>query len=122
MRKKYIIGLIVLFISSCFNFYVNKFWPVLSMYGLEFPLTIESATGVANRHVEGLFNSTFSRSSDDSPWDPERVVEREKRFLVEFRHRGNYCEKLTFIVDKKTGFIEGEQEGKYYDLNGCKDN
>ncbi|WP_349409919.1 hypothetical protein [Pseudalkalibacillus sp. SCS-8] len=122
-----IIGIIV--ISAIYGInHFSKTWPanVLKLQESDFPLDEKDAIRVADKSIEGFFNHHFTRSVDDSPWDPISEIKTAEgedvitiqvaqdmgdHYRIEFRHRGYICRQLFIKVSKENGHILDKSKG-----------
>ncbi|MFD2638656.1 hypothetical protein [Piscibacillus salipiscarius] len=114
-----IIGLFVWFQSQ------NQTWAFeyVNLDHDNLPLSEKHALTVASRHVEGRINTYLP--NQESPWDTpsgvnwsdelreeiDVVTDKEDHFVVEFRHRGDFCDQKFVYVKKKTGHVINVQNG-----------
>lgn len=110
----------------------NKSWALesLKIDQDDLPLSEGHALAIADRHVEGRLNTYLP--NQDSPWDttpgvkwndaPQEeidiVTDQGDYFVVEFRHRGDFCDQKFVHVEKATGHVIKVKNG-YSDHEAC---
>ncbi|RPF53936.1 hypothetical protein [Aquisalibacillus elongatus] len=111
----------------------NKSWAFesLKINQDDLPLSEEHAQAIANRHVEGRINTYLP--NQDSAWNTvsgikwsdypdeeiDNVTDQGDYFVVEFRHRGDFCDQKVVYVEKETGHVIKVKNG-YSDHEACK--